>query len=112
MQKEPYQFDWYLLVSKVYRETASTADDEVMPSKKKRTKTGAESIPFFFHPEDEFIEKHATHSIEYKYKKQQQHSSDSRASFDDFGIVPGGKIMLISSKDMNKVVESLEQACL
>ncbi|CAG8622577.1 7894_t:CDS:2, partial [Diversispora eburnea] len=43
---ESYEFEWYLIISKTYREVASTIDEEM----------NLEPTIFYFHAEDEIIE--------------------------------------------------------
>ena len=56
-EKEPYNFTHYLILSKTYTEIESKLDaEDSRPSKKKKAK-GEKAETFYFHPEDEVLQK-------------------------------------------------------
>jgi len=112
--KEPYNFEAYLVLSKTYTEVASQLDvedhameEEVAKPKAKRFKSRMRALPrkkdagigkakkeagkevFYFHPEDEVLHEEAIAYMDYKYTKvPEPGSADSKRAFSDFGIVP------------------------
>ena len=57
---------------------------------------------FYFQPEDEWIEKYATGTFDYRLPKQQ--ATDSRRVFFDSGIDPSRRIMVVESSKMKALV--------
>ncbi|KAI4165484.1 MAG: hypothetical protein LQ342_000894 [Letrouitia transgressa] len=113
-EKEPYAFTHYLIMSKTYHEIASRVDLEVnRPKKKKKQKrvvgVGGEQAMFYFHPEDEVLEPHAQLFGSFDYIKQGADGhSDSKRTFQDFGIKPQGHMILIESQKFEAAVKALE----
>ncbi|KAK1034155.1 Mss4p nuclear export [Friedmanniomyces endolithicus] len=116
---EPYSFTHYLVVSKTYREVVSQHDMEVEdgqmapPPKKAKAKKGtggaaAEEEVFYFHPEDEVLQKHAVGFGGYDYTKQSDEgASDSKRAFQDVGVKPQGHMMLIEAKQFEDAVKAV-----
>ncbi|KAK0257010.1 hypothetical protein B0A54_15458 [Friedmanniomyces endolithicus] len=116
---EPYSFTHYLVVSKTYREVASQLDAEMgdgqmapPPSKKAKAKKGAgasaEEEVFYFHPEDEVLQKHAMGFAGYDYTKQSEGgASDSKRAFQDVGVKPQGHMILIEAKQFEDAVKAV-----
>ncbi|CAG8474436.1 7375_t:CDS:2 [Dentiscutata heterogama] len=93
---EPYNFEWYLVLSKTYQEVMSTLDDESSQSKKqKKKKAKSEPTIFYFHPEDEIIERNAEYQLNFNFTKQPS-VSDSKRAFSNFGIAPSMKLFLFN----------------
>ncbi|CAB4378123.1 uncharacterized protein OCT59_012220 [Rhizophagus irregularis] len=108
---EPYEFEWYLIITKTYREIASTLDEESeIPKQKKKKAKVSEPTIFYFHPEDEIIEQIADYQCNFKLTKQHL-SSDSKRAFSDFGIAPAMKIFLLHKSKLDKLINDLEVAC-
>ncbi|KAJ5152247.1 hypothetical protein N7492_010542 [Penicillium capsulatum] len=108
--KEPYTFSHYLIVSKTYEEIESKLDlEESRPQKKKR-KAGENAPRFFFHPEDEVLEKHAlcSGSIEYTHKFDEGHS-DSKRAFQELGISTNGSLTLIEAAKFEPAVKAVTE---
>ena len=79
--KEPYQFTHYLIISKTYREIASSLDQEDAPRTKKSKAGKAGKEMFYFHPEDEVLQRHAIISGSYEYTKDEgEGMADSKKS--------------------------------
>lgn len=96
--KEPYEFTHYLILSKTYHELASALDQEEAPkSKKSKANKGNKEI-FYFHAEDEVLQKHALVSGSYEYTKDEgEGMADSKRAFSDMGIKPQGSMILIEA---------------
>ncbi|CAG8445786.1 14597_t:CDS:2 [Ambispora leptoticha] len=132
---EPYNFEWYLIITKTYREVASSLDEELIDDistlnnnnihlhntsasnhvpnpkkKKKKTKSSEELQTFYFHPEDEIIEQNAEYTHDFKLTKQLP-TSDSRRAFQDFGVAPAMKVFLLHRDKIQKLITDLEVAC-
>lgn len=110
-QNEPYQFDAYLILSKVYTEVTSTLDESTntvssssilglkrKASKKQKTKSSKtrsssskEGEVFYFHPEDEILQSQAgsTSFTQFQYSNEiSDAQADSKRAFFDAGIIP------------------------
>ncbi|KAJ5932437.1 BCP1 family [Penicillium verrucosum] len=107
--KEPYTFSHYLVISKNYEEVESKLDQEDSRPQKKK-KGGEQAERFFFHPEDEVIERHAlcAGSIDYTHKSDEGHS-DSKRAFQELGIRTKGSLILIEAAKFEPMVKALAQ---
>ncbi|KAI8927980.1 p21-C-terminal region-binding protein-domain-containing protein [Entophlyctis helioformis] len=125
----PFKLGKLIFISKVYREVESTVDQEmedeqeqegavgsssgkadaVKSSKKKKAKKASEdaSVQFYFQPEDEIIERHAELKVDFKLPNQQ--SSDSRRAFNDYGIDPSRRIMVLPFSKLPQVIKEMEE---
>ena len=110
-EKEPYDFTHYLVVSKTYLEVASLlegAGNTAHKSKKqKKTEASKSSDVFFFHPEDEILQKHAVESSTFDYKTEAG-QSDSKRAFQDLGIKAQGSMILIEAPKFTSVVKAVD----
>ena len=109
--KEPYTFTHYLIVSKNYEEIESKLDLEESRPQKKKKKGGADSRErFYFHPEDEVLERHAlcSGSIEYTHKQDEGHS-DSKRAFQELGIRTNGSLALIEAAKFEGAVKAVTE---
>jgi protein BCP1 len=97
-EKEPYNFSHYLILSKTYAEVESKVDQEdARPSKKKKS-TASLDEAFYFHPEDEVLQKYAAGYCSFDYTKQNDEgASDSKRAFSELGISPKGHLILIAA---------------
>ncbi|KAL7627720.1 Mss4p nuclear export [Parahypoxylon ruwenzoriense] len=91
--KEPYEFTHYLIISKTYHEIESTLDVE----ERKRKKGKQDSTLFYFHPEDEALQKHALAYGSYPYTKTDDAIADSKRAFQEMGIISRGSMILIEA---------------
>ncbi|RUS19326.1 p21-C-terminal region-binding protein-domain-containing protein [Endogone sp. FLAS-F59071] len=120
---EPYDFEWYVIISKTYKEVAPTVDDdndEAKPSttskpKKKKTKMHhplSDAATFYFHPEDEIVAHHAAHQYDFRLTRQDRDASaDSRSTFSEFGIAPARRVFVVHRDRIQGMVEEMESAC-
>ncbi|EEA28815.1 Mss4p nuclear export [Talaromyces marneffei ATCC 18224] len=108
-EKEPYNFSHYIILSKTYEEVESKLDvQESRPQKKKKKTPGNSSEKFYFHPEDEVLERHTLCHGTFEYThKQAEGASDSKRAFQDFGIKPAGSLMLIEEKKFGDAVKAI-----
>lgn len=108
--KEPYNFSHYLIVSKNYEEVESKLDQEESRPQKKKKKGGEQAERFFFHPEDEVVERHAlcSGSIEYTHKSDEGHS-DSKRAFQELGIKTNGSLILLEAAQFEPMVKALTE---
>lgn len=112
--KEPYDFSHYLIPSKTYHEVASTLGQESRPQrKKKKTKdAGAQqdSEIFYFHPEDEVLQRHSTIFGGFEYEKQEaEGQSDAKRTFQELGIKPQGHMILIEADKLEAAVNAVAE---
>ncbi|KAI2783603.1 p21-C-terminal region-binding protein-domain-containing protein [Daldinia loculata] len=91
--KEPYEFSHYLIISKTYHEIESTLDVE----ERKRKKGKQDATMFYFHPEDEVLQKHAVASGSYDYTNIGEAIADSKRAFQEMGVMPRGFMILIEA---------------
>jgi len=106
--KEPYEFTHYLILSKQYHEIESALDQEDAPrtKKSKAVKTGRET--FYFHPEDEVLQRHALASGSFEYTKDEgEGMADSKRAFQEMGIKPQGSLTLIEANKFEGAVKAI-----
>ena len=108
-EKEPYQFTHYLVVSKTYTEVASKLDAEDDRPQKKSKKAAADAAEtFYFHPEDEVLQRHGVASCSYEYEKQgEEGASDSKRAFQELGVKPQGLLILIEASEFEAAVKAV-----
>jgi len=108
-EKEPYQFSYYLILSKTYTEIASALDEEDERPKKKTKAAGAPQT-LYFHPEDEVLQRHAICSGGYNYTTPQDDGlSDSKRAFQELGIRPQSHAILIEAARFEGAVKEVAQ---
>lgn len=96
--KEPYEFTHYLIISKTYQEVESTLDQEDAPKQKKSKAAKASRETFYFHPEDEVLQRHALAYGTYEYTKDEGDGmADSKRAFQELGVKPQGSMILIEA---------------
>ncbi|KAJ9149099.1 Protein BCP1 [Pleurostoma richardsiae] len=101
--KEPYEFSHYLIVSKTYQEVESKLEMEEQKRKKAR-----ESAPlFYFHPEDEVLQKHASAFGTYPFTKDDESVADSKRAFQDMGVKSQGSMILIEASRIQGAVKAI-----
>lgn len=90
---EPYEFSHYLVLSKTYHEVESTLNVD----ERKKKKGKADPAMFYFHPEDEVLQKHASAYGSYTFTKNDEAVADSKRAFQEMGVMPRGFVMLIDA---------------
>jgi protein BCP1 len=112
-EKEPYQFTHYLVWSKIYHEVASAldAESEERPKKKsKANKSSGTGETFYFHPEDEVLQRHAVAHGTFDYAvKADDGASDARRAFNEAGIKPMGHLILIEAAKFEGAVTAIAE---
>ena len=109
-ENEPYDFTHYLILSKTYREIASLLDEEDTPKSKKQKKASKKGAPetFYFHPEDELLQRYALCFGSYEYLVEGA-QSDSKRTFQELGIKPEGHMILIEANKFEAAVKGLQE---
>ncbi|KAK8869694.1 hypothetical protein IAR55_000262 [Kwoniella newhampshirensis] len=79
-------------------------------NKKSKKKSGGSAVPlaagsFPYHPEEEFIDKVATHIHTYPFKTAQPRDSES------FGVEQFGRVVLVEREKLAGAVKAMEEAC-
>jgi protein BCP1 len=107
--KEPYEFTHYLILSKTYNEVVSALDAEENPrSKKSKAAKSAARETFFFHPEDEILQKHASASTGWDYTNDEgEGMADSKRAFSEMGIKTRGSAILIEASKFQGAVRAV-----
>lgn len=112
--KEPYCFSHYLIMSKTYLAVPSLLNEETNRPRKKMKPKATKGIDegksmYYFHPEDEVLERHATIFGGFDYIKQlAEGDSDSKSTFHDFGIKQRGHLILIEAANFEAAVKHME----
>ncbi|KAL5518439.1 BCP1 [Sanghuangporus vaninii] len=129
---EPYRFTHYLFLTRTYRLTPQQAAElqqaeSARPTKKRKGKlamqasadgaanangsgsrSAGERATYSFHPEDEYIQKHASHTLDYALTSSTH--SESRDGEDAFGLDVGGRMMLVPAENLRSMVEEMNTA--
>lgn len=127
-EEEPYSFSHYVIWSKTYTEVESVLDDEEADGgklskgkkKKKRQrmeKNGSsvlavqeEGSIFYFHPEDEVLQRYATCWGGFEYVNQKgEGETDAKRTFQELGIRPQGHVILIEAGKFEAAVKAVEE---
>jgi protein BCP1 len=106
--KEPYEFTYYLIISKTYHEVASALDQEDAPRSKKSKAGKSARETFYFHPEDEVLQRHAVASGSYEYTKDEgEGMADSKRAFQEMGIKSQGSMILIEASKFEGAIKAI-----
>ncbi|KAI0538452.1 putative actin cytoskeleton organization and vesicular protein [Xylaria digitata] len=100
--KEPYEFTHYLIVSKTYHEIESTLAEE-----RKKKKGKQDAALYYFHPEDEVLQKYATAYGSYPFTKTDDAVADSKRAFQEMGVMPMGSMILIEASKFADAVKGV-----
>ncbi|KAI9713408.1 MAG: Mss4p nuclear export [Bogoriella megaspora] len=109
-ENEPYAFSHYLVLSQTYAEKTSSIDGDDSRANKKRRKQGAGSSGdgnFYFHPEDEILQRFALGSGNFEFTKQGDGGADSKRAFQELGIEPRGHLILVAGEKFEEAVEAI-----
>lgn len=101
--KEPYEFSHYLILSKTYQELESTLGVE----ERKRKKAKEEAGVFYFHPEDEVLQRHAIAYGSFPYTKEDEAVADSKRAFQEMGVKSHGHMILIEASKFGGAVKAI-----
>ncbi|KAI4252566.1 MAG: hypothetical protein LQ352_004228 [Teloschistes flavicans] len=113
--KEPYTFTHYLIMSRTYLAVPSTFNEKTNRPIKKSKPNAKEGIEeghsmYYFHPEDEVLQRHATLYGSFEYVKQAlEGASDAKSTFHDFGIKTRGHLILIEAARFEAAVRHLQE---
>jgi protein BCP1 len=108
--KEPYEFTHSLILSKTYNEIASALDQEEKPRSKKNKAGRNTRETFYFHPEDEVLQKHALAFGSYEYTKDEgEGMADSKRAFSEMGIKGQGSMILIEASKFEDAVKAISE---
>ncbi|KKZ68507.1 protein bcp1 [[Emmonsia] crescens] len=110
-ENEPYNFTHYLILSRTYEEVKSKLDEEDDRPQKKNKKSAEEKKEiFYFHAEDEVLQKYALCYAGYQYTHQQEEgASDSKRAFHEYGVRPQGHLVLIEAAKFEAAVTGLKE---
>ncbi|KAG2198998.1 hypothetical protein INT46_005538 [Mucor plumbeus] len=113
-EKESYVFEWYMFISKTYKEVTSIIDEdgEEPQQKKSKASTSDSSETFYFQSEDEIIAKYAEYQYDFKFtNNEKEQAADSRRAFSDFGIAPSRKLLLVHKSKFDDMVNEITKTC-
>lgn len=102
-----YEFDYFLVISKVYQLVAPEIKEEE-EDRKKKSKASKDIEMDYFHYEDLVLEENADYKGYYEYTNKNQ-ETDSRRVFQEYGIDPKLSMMLISKEKLQKSVPEMEK---
>ncbi|KAJ2890564.1 Mss4p nuclear export, partial [Coemansia aciculifera] len=105
---EPYDFEYYVLLAPMYRETEAANDDDDDEKEAKKPK-GAPSLAIdaYAHAEDEFVEEFACAKFDYKFSRSKR-AAESRNSFADTGLAPSRRCLIIHKSKIAELIARLE----
>lgn len=108
-ENEPYAFTHYLVLSKCYTEVASTLPStDQPPAKKKKHQKAGEEV-FYFHPEDEILQRFAIGTTNFEYDTPvDEGASDSKRAFQEMGVKAKGHLVLIEASRFAEAVEGVK----
>lgn len=101
--KEPYDFSHYLILTRTYTEVESTLDIE----DRKKKKAKEEASTFYFHPEDEVLQKYAAAFGGFAYTKEGDSVADSKRAFQELGIKAQGHMILIEAPKFQEAIKAV-----
>ncbi|KAL6450987.1 BCP1 Protein BCP1 [Candida maltosa Xu316] len=107
---ENYEFDYFLIISRVYQlvDPVEQADE----NKKKKKISTSEPKPIemdYFHMEDQILEENANYRGVFEYNNENKQETDSRRVFTEYGIDPKLSLILIDKDSLAKSVIEMEQ---
>lgn len=103
--KEPYEFSHYLILSKTYQEMESKLEME----NQKRKKAKEEASMYYFHAEDEVLQKHAIAYGGFSYTKEDESVADSKRAFQEMGVKAQGHMILIEASKFQDAVKAIHK---
>lgn len=108
LSKAGYDFDYFIIPSRVYQIKDSEVDKELGSNepKAKRVKEDTKPELEYYHDEDEILEKNSLHHGYFEYTKGGI-NPDARRVFNDYAIVPKLSLILLSKAGLTKAVEEM-----
>ncbi|KAF2709091.1 hypothetical protein K504DRAFT_433932 [Pleomassaria siparia CBS 279.74] len=108
-EKEPYAFTHYLVLSKAYTEVTSELPTGDQPPSKKKKGGKKDEETFYFHPEDEVLQKHALAYGSFDFETPvDEGASDSKRAFQEAGIKPKAHLVLIEKDKFEGAVGAVK----
>lgn len=105
---ERYEFDYFLVVSKVYEMVAAVEQEEQKSNKKKKAGADTKKEMDYFHYEDLVLEANSLHHGYYPYTHVSQ-ETDSRRVFTEYGLDPQLSLILLTKEQLQKSVPDMEE---
>lgn len=102
--KEPYELSHYLIISKTYTEVESNLE---METERKKKKAKEEAPFFYFHAEDEVLQKHALAYGSFPYSRADEAVADSKRAFQEMGVKTQGHMILIEAAKFEGAVKGI-----
>lgn len=106
--QKKYEFDYFLVISKIYRMVDAEAETEEQPQKRQKGKASAGTDLDYFHYEDIVLEENSRYHARYEYTRKLQ-ETDSRRVFTEYGIDPLINLILLDKKGLEKSVFEMEE---
>ena len=100
---EPYDFSHFLIISKTYHEVESAIDQ----GERNKKKSKINSALFYFHPEDEVMQRFASAWGNYTFSGEAKSASDSKRAFQEAGIKTMGFMMLVETSKFKEAVKAI-----
>ena len=109
-RKEQPPFTHYLVLSKTYNEVESTLpSDDQPPAKKKKGGASAAPETFYFHPEDEVLQRFAVAHASFDYETPvDAGASDSKRAFQELGVKPMAHLILVEADKLGEAVAAVK----
>ncbi|RCK63778.1 Protein BCP1 [Candida viswanathii] len=105
---ESYEFDYFLIISRVYQlvDPVEQEDPDSNKAKKKKISTSEpKAIEMdYFHMEDQVLEEYANYKGVFEYSNENKQETDSRRVFTEYGIDPKLSLILIDKDNLAKAV--------
>lgn len=105
-----YEFDYFLIVSRVYKMVKANVEEEdtnQLSKKRKNASQPAEEFDYF-HYEDMVLEENAKYHAHYPFTNSNQ-DTDSRRVFFEYGIDPQLSVLLLDKKSVMKSVPEMAE---
>lgn len=111
---ENYEFDYFLIISRVYQlvDPVEKEDNDEVSHKKKKKIANNEPKPIemdYFHLEDQILESNTQFKGIFEYNNENKQETDSRRVFTEYGIDPKLSLILIDKDNLAKSVIEMEQ---
>lgn len=108
---EPYRFDHLLFLSRTYKLSPEEEAELIAtaPRSSKRQRNAIDPMRsdggvYSFHPEDEYIQKFASHTLDFAFSNAQPRDKES------FGLDTGGRMMLVPAANLPPLIQALNEA--